>query len=531
MHTVVVVIGVIFGAARVASDVNVKTKFGTVLGNSEDDSDAFYGIPFAKPPERWRPPEALEVFPTDPYRADSWKPMCYQICTMPEGACGEEVSEDCLYLNIFAPKNASSDDKKAVMVFVHGGAFDLYTGSADLLHGGIIARKGDIIVVTLNYRLNVFGGLVTGQTDNDATGNYGIQDQRMAIEWVHENIADFGGDPNKITLSGQSAGAQSVLIHMMANKVTDKFAHALIQSAPISVPFRSYEDSLKQGETFASEVGCKSFDIACMRNKTAKEVYIASLKSPRRISDSILQMVEAWAPVVDKNEVPKSVYEEFVDPTVPWFSSNGVLTKPTMIGTVRHEAAGLITFVFKERISFLQYIGMVFGIKHLNGFRIISHYTPHFGQSDMREIAEDIVTDFVFVCPARMMARRIQQTSPVWMYSLEQVFTTNKSWGTFDFCEGKACHGQDLMYLFQQVKSGFSPDEKKMSDTVIQYVSNFVKTGNPNIGSESGITLEEWPRFESTMNHISFSAPHNAMGNHLKTAVCDMWDDLQPYYA
>ena len=214
-----------FGAAAIfacavfysgaVSAASVRTQSGLIEGIEESGSVVFKGIPFAAAPvgpRRWRAPE-----PPAPWSgvksADRFSPICLQPGAYPENAPPEPMNEDCLYLNIWTPAHASSQAKLPVMVWIYGGGLLNGTGSTPLYAGDALSRRG-VIIVTFNYRLGALGFLahpdLSSESPQKVSGNYGHLDQLAALSWVKENIAAFGGDPENVTVFGQSSGAISI---------------------------------------------------------------------------------------------------------------------------------------------------------------------------------------------------------------------------------------------------------------------------------------------------------------------------------
>lgn len=247
-----------------STDTNmVRTKYGPIEGFEQQVLNrtvrTFLGVPYAQPPvgslrfkktvplqSKWKKPRPTKVLPPPcaqyrpPQVLNTW------ISNNPN------ESEDCLYLNIWAPKDGAA--KKTVMVFIHGGAF--FSGSIDLdvYQGEILASYGDVIVVSLAYRLGVFGFLHAGT--ESAPGNMGMHDQAMAITWVKENIARFGGDPEKIVLFGQSAGATSVGLHLFSPMTREIPLRAILQSGSPLFPKTYFQKSMEKSDHFARLAGC-----------------------------------------------------------------------------------------------------------------------------------------------------------------------------------------------------------------------------------------------------------------------------------
>lgn len=208
----------------------VKLHSGPIRGVVEDGVRAYLGIPYAAPPVgelRWKPPQEVASW-EDVRSCAAFGPSCPQ----PDEKLGTTYSEDCLSLNVWAPA-AKPGDRLPVMVWIHGGAFNFGSGSLPEYNGRNLARKG-VVVVTSNYRLGPLGFLVhpllSKESSHAVSGNYGLLDQVAALRWVRRNIAAFGGDPDRVTLFGQSAGSRSVSLQMISPLSAGLFHGAIAQS-------------------------------------------------------------------------------------------------------------------------------------------------------------------------------------------------------------------------------------------------------------------------------------------------------------
>ncbi len=221
----------------------VETKSGKIEGAYQDDLFVFKGIPFASPPVgefRWLPPQPVKPWksirqaqafgPTAPHNSGG-------LSLMAEYRLEEPQSEDCLYLNVWTPGLDSS--KRPVMVWIHGGAFNRGSGSSPQYAGNSLAKRGNAVIVTINYRLGCLGFLnldkVTGGKI-PATGNEGLLDQIAALHWVQDNIASFGGDPGNVTVFGESAGGMSIGCLLAMPLARGLFHKAILQSGSLCLP-------------------------------------------------------------------------------------------------------------------------------------------------------------------------------------------------------------------------------------------------------------------------------------------------------
>ncbi|KAL3880519.1 hypothetical protein ACJMK2_032753 [Sinanodonta woodiana] len=265
----------------------------------------FQGIPYAEPP-------TANLRFSHPVPKRSWKPR-QLMATRPSHACPQPLwflrqysfgpdynntSEDCLYLNVYAPNiDHVATNKYPVMVWIHGGSYKYGSGSE--YDGRILAMFG-VVVVTMNYRLGALGFLSTD--DHIAPGNYGLHDQLLALRWVQSNIAQFGGDHNRVTIFGQSAGGGSVSLHMFSPKATGLFRGIIAQSGCALSPWAIYRPPHTIGtytNKLATRLGCRTTSSAeiltCLRNKSTEEIISTNVGAP--------PMISAFAPRVDDDYI------------------------------------------------------------------------------------------------------------------------------------------------------------------------------------------------------------------------------------
>uniref|UniRef100_A0A4W5MXQ5 Carboxylic ester hydrolase n=1 Tax=Hucho hucho TaxID=62062 RepID=A0A4W5MXQ5_9TELE len=237
---------VFYCLCRCSSDL--LTNNGVIKGLTVEKSHIFYGIPYADPPVaayRWKPPRPVTPWP-GVHEATYPRDACMQGCSGPiSDECPQKVSENCLYLNIFVPLDVNFSSPLLtplpVMVWIHGGDFIAGSASKPLYDGRFISNFTHTVVVSMEYRLGAFGFLVSGKDPKtSATGNYGILDQQVALLWVQQNIALFGGDPSKVTIFGESAGAQSVSLHLMVQSSKPLFKQAVFQNCIDLNDFSTY---------------------------------------------------------------------------------------------------------------------------------------------------------------------------------------------------------------------------------------------------------------------------------------------------
>jgi carboxylesterase type B len=197
-------------------------------------------------------------------------------------------------LDIYTP--ASSAPKPwPVLVFFHGGNYRQGSISTVLYDGSYMAKRGNAIIVTAAYRLGALGWLAVG---NNVKGNFGLYDQRLALQWVRDNIAAFGGDATSVTIFGQSAGATSIAVHLTTAMSKTLFDKAIVQSDPLQLPLRSMKDANDNGKVFTKTLGCNDNDVACMRSKPISDVLVAAAAASKYLNfHKPLQIFYPWTPV------------------------------------------------------------------------------------------------------------------------------------------------------------------------------------------------------------------------------------------
>ncbi len=306
----------------------VEIASGRIEGSHEDGVLVFRGIPYARPPqgalrlraplppEPWSGVREAKVFgasaPQNPGRLAALL-----------GAPTETYAEDCLYLNVWTP--GADAARRPVLVWLHGGGFTTGSGSQPIYRGARLAKRGDVVVVTVNYRLGALGYLHlagAGRRAEDAPGNLGLRDQLAALAWVRENIAAFGGDPGNVTLFGESAGAMSVGTLLGTPRARGLFSRAILQSGAASNVYDP-EDALRVAETFMKELGLVPDDLDGLRAKPLEAVLAAQERAVAQLIGVVPQL--PFQPVVEGDLLPRP----------PLAAIAGGLSRevPVMIGT------------------------------------------------------------------------------------------------------------------------------------------------------------------------------------------------------
>jgi para-nitrobenzyl esterase len=493
------------GPAESHDEAVVQTDSGAVRGVVADDHRLIQGIPFAKPPVgelRWRSPQEPDEW-TDVRDATKPGNRCAQLPPAGSEAGGSEASgpaaqagsEDCLYLNVTTPRT-TQHGLKPVIVWLHGGGLSI--GSANDDDARRLASGGDVVVVSPEYRLSVFGFF--GHQGLESSGGFGLEDQQAALRWVERNAAAFGGDPERVTLMGISGGAQAVCMHLTAPSSRGLFERAFLQSGSCSMtshrhgftlddpgggPLVPLAEAEQRGAAVATELGCPDpgTAIACMRTKSPSEL-LASWQG------GVVQTPAAFGGRV----LP-------TDPRIA-LARGDFHRVPVITGTTRDEStvnsSSLPQQFTDERYRAL--LGESFGAQA----EMIAAAYPSNRYASPGQAWSTVATDRIWACPQLTDARLLAQQTPTYMY---QFADRNASPGYFQFPDdvpAGAFHSSDLAYYFDVAgfEATFTPDQERLIQDMIGYVARFAATGNPN-----GADLPPWePLHQSNAQSLAPTA-------------------------
>ncbi|XP_078011751.1 neuroligin-2 isoform X4 [Phascolarctos cinereus] len=463
----------------------------------------FLGVPYATPPlgaRRFQPPEAPASWP-GVRNATALPPACPQnlhgalpAIMLPvwftdnlEAAAGyvQNQSEDCLYLNLYVPTEDDIRDsgKKPVMLFLHGGSY--MEGTGNMFDGSVLAAYGNVIVVTLNYRLGVLGFLSTG--DQAAKGNYGLLDQIQALRWLSENVGHFGGDPERITIFGSGAGASCVNLLILSHHSEGLFQKAIAQSGTAISSWSVNYQPLKYTQLLAAKVGCNQEEnaevVECLRRKPSRELVDQDVQPARYHI--------AFGPVVDGDVVPD-------DPEI-LMQQGEFLNYDMLIGVNQGEGLkfvedsaesedGVSASAFDFTVS--NFVDNLYGYpegKDVLRETIKFMYTDWADRDNgemRRKTLLALFTDHQWVAPAVATAKlHADYQSPVYFYTF---YHHCQAEGRPEWAD--AAHGDELPYVFGVPMVGatdlfpcnFSKNDVMLSAVVMTYWTNFAKTGDPN---------------------------------------------------
>lgn len=464
----------------------VATAAGAVRGVTQSGPDGafrlFQGIPYAAAPVgalRWQPPVAPA-----PWTAvrDATRPglRCIQDVRV-DPDFGRPTSEDCLNLSVWAPDGAGPGDLRPVLVWIHGGGF--LNGSSDIYNSRWLVSRGDIVVVSINYRLGALGFLAhPALADNpDQLGNYGLADQQAALRWVRDNIGAFGGDPAKVTIAGESAGAISVCDHLVAPESTGLFRAAIMQSGPCQA--QAGLDAAKRISVgFAAGLGCARPASAarCLRDLPAARLeggppYV-------RIGANILT-----GPVTGTSRLPA--------PPQTVVNRGGTARVPVLIGNTTDEFTLFVAMMYLRRKGLPDYrtlLADTFGKSEVPAIAARYSVNRYDGSAALAYAAA--VTDGVFACPVDGYANGLAHRGRPAVYAYEfndRTAPAPPPMRTLPFKVG-ASHALELRYLFDiGGAAALDPAQRRLADQMIAYWARFVATGEPAVPGQP-----EWPALD-----------------------------------
>jgi para-nitrobenzyl esterase len=463
---------VAFGARASVLPI-VHTSDGSIEGIAQNGVEAFKGIPFAAAPIgelRWRAPQPVEpwrgVLPATHYRA-----ACTQKGMYPPDAPAEPVSEDCLYLNVWRPVSANGM-LLPVMVWIYGGGLTNGSAAVPLYAGDQLARRG-VILVTLNYRLGVFGFLalpaLSAKSAHHSSGDYGLLDQIAALQWVQRNIAAFGGDPRNVTVFGQSSGSISISALTASPLAKGLFEKVIGESGGLFEPMGlapqlRLPGAERQGQRFMA---------------AASAVSVSALRAIP--ADKLLRVPFSPNIIIDGHVLPRAPWRTYAEGRANQVS--------LLLGWNAEEGALFLDHTRVTPDNYRQVLGLSFPAV------LVRWLAPSPGRNDRSAFAAAMTfnTDMRFRWDmwrwARLASR--QERDPVYLYE----FTRAPPYPASSPYHGLgATHGVEMQYVFDHLDAqavGWADADRRLAQVMPDYWIRFSRTGNPN-----GVGLPQWPRFE-----------------------------------
>ena len=478
------------GSATLPASVRIDAGLVSGVAGSTADMRVFKGIPFAAPPVgplRWRPPQPVTgwagVRPADQYGAPCMQPSDTRGALQAARAAAPPPSEDCLYLNVWTDA-ASASERRPVIVWSHGGAFTIGSGSGR--DGEALARKG-VVVVAYNYRLGPFGLFahpeLSQESGRNASGNYSLMDLVAVLRWVQTNIVAFGGDPNRVTLMGQSAGGRLTRAAVASAQAKGLFHRAISQSAPVRIErMLTRAEGEKAGQAEAAKVGAAT--LADLRALPADAIQRGML--PGRL------MVDGW-----------------------YLTEDIALT----IGEGRHNRVNLLVGSNKDEATFVSLFpaSPFFGLEKTTAQQFVDGARRRFGaNADM----------FLGLYPAgasdddaRASLREAFRDEAAWNardWALMQTKAGNKAYLYYFVHEPPVAPGQpnrgtshnaELPYVFNVPTPSWADVDRALADAMSSYWVNFASNGDPN-----GAGLPTWPVLQPTAHERMILGPTVEVG-------------------
>jgi len=468
-------------AEPAAASPEVRIAQGALDGAADDEVEHFFNIPFAAAPTgdlRWRAPQPAPRWP-GVREASRLGPACPQPVrsALVAGGVAENQSEDCLQLNIWRPKNAR---KLPVMVWVHGGANILGSGTFPVFDGSAFARQ-DVVLVTINYRLGALGffahpALSAEARRGEPFGNYAMMDQLAALRWVKKNIAAFGGDPAQVTLFGESAGAIAVTTLLANPEAKRLFARAIVQSGVGLLDPRTLAAQEASGTQLAERAGAGSSATTAALRALSVEALVAAP------TDRAAGMI---APFIDGRLIREA----------PWrvLARSEPIDVPLMVGANSNEASVILA------------MGVPPGAARAYLGADMAAATSAYG-ADLPEdeLARQVLGDAWFVAPARWLAERTQNGAPSYLYHFAYVAAARR-----DRAKG-AAHGSEIPYMFGTLDylAALAPpveaEDRTFSDALVGCWASFAKRGVPLCP-----LVPDWPRYGSADDSLALFAPQS----------------------
>jgi para-nitrobenzyl esterase len=499
MRKLIIIVAALATGAMAAD--RVKVEGGTLEGTVNSDASVriFKGVPFAAPPVgnlRWQPPQPVQPW-SGVRMADQFGAHCVQGRVFGDlVARSTEMSEDCLYLTVWAPAKPPAK-RLPVYLWFYGGGFAAGSGDEARYDGEGFAKQG-IVVVNANYRLGVFGFFshpeLTKESKHKASGNYGLLDQVAALRWVQKNIAAFGGDPHRVTIGGESAGSLSVSALMASPLSRDLFQQAVGESGAFFGVVgghgpQSLAESEKLGVQFAESIGAKS--LAELRAKPADELLQAAMKKNNGMS--------FW-PNVDGYFLPKDV---------PSIYAEGKQSKVPLLAGWNADEIRMAVLMAKEKPNaktFPEQLRKQFKDRAGDALKVYPASTDEEALRSAGDLASD---NFIVFGTWKWLDMQAKTGEPVYRYEFDRTVPIPEAMKSTGLKSFGSAHAAELEYVFNMLsskKADWQPEDQKVADTMNRYWANFIKTGDPN-----GPGLAKWPDFAKTHEVMHLNTESQAL--------------------
>jgi len=501
----------------------VKTSSGLVAGMSSPQANAceWLGVPYAAPPVgelRWKAPQPAPKW-EGVRDATEFGPQCMQQ-GMVRGSKGpKNMSEDCLFLNVFRPERVNA--KLPVMVWIHGGGYTNGAGSDRVTQADRLTPSGNVIVVTINYRLNVFGFLASPELrkedPNNSVGSYGTLDQVAALKWVKQNIASFGGDADNITIFGESAGGWSTCTLTASPLAKGLFKRTIIESGACEES-RSPEAAYEIGKKSFAAVGCKPGDIGCMRKIPADKLLYKG----------------SGANIGGFDYIPVEDGYVLTGTPLSMIRAGNVNSVSVLAGTNLDEFAAAVKLVPKYYFvlpkNYEKKMNGAVEVNKEDAAQLAKLYPLlDFDNRPVLGYGRMIAADGALMCPTRRALEAFdRQKVTAWFYRFDfGDMKLVKTIGVFHSEEVPFVFGTIDRHFLQKLLPGAKMEKANaLSKIMMQYWTNFAKTGDPN-----GPGLPAWPRYNPNDQRLMVLDTESREESFTAGGRCEFWDGYHMTYA
>ncbi len=504
-----------FAAAKIQQGTLIHLADGDVQGATNEQTRQFLGIPYAAPPVgdlRWRPPSAPAPW-QNVLQATSFASACAQLASI-QGPASD--AEDCLYVNVWTP-NPAPRKPLPVMLWFHGGGNQQGSAGDPVPFPGVaghfydahvLSQERNVVVVTINYRLNLFGffahsALASEDSTYPHAGNQGLLDQHAALEWVRANIAAFGGNPKRVTIFGESAGSQDTCLHV-ASPTSKKLFHAAIsESGGCTTRTPTAAEGAATATSFAASAGCGAApdQLACLRAKPASALLaiLQAASNPGAIVPNF-----NFGPVVDGGFLP--------DQPRTLYDSGHFQRVPYILGSNADE--GTLFLLGSPKVTTeAEYHAALVGLYGSRADQVEAVYPASSFPTPQDALARAF-GDQILVCPTYDSARRAAAGgAKTYLYNFNRRIPID----VLQQAGLGAFHGSEIVYVFGSIPPP-TPDDGTLGTTIRGYWSRFAKTGNPN-----GKGALKWPRFkDKTDKRLQLDVQPSVLTAFRRTE-CEFW--------
>jgi para-nitrobenzyl esterase len=500
-------------ASRVIADPIVATHGGAVRGVAVTGGFAFRGLPYAAAPTsdlRWRPPQPAASW-TGIRDAAQYAPSCPQKPNLfqPPGP----QSEDCLFLNVSTP-TLRREAKRPVLVWIHGGGF---TQDGALNYDGTKLAADGTVVVTINYRLGVFGFLThpaLASPPGGPAGNYGLMDQQAALRWIQHNIARFGGDPYNVTIAGQSAGGVSVLAQLVSHSARGLFQQAIVESGAFALNQVPLADAEAFGRTVADQVNCQDQTAQCLRNVPADTLV-------GTFPDAAIPGVVDGKVLTEPLGAALAAGRFAHVPVINGVNQNEELIFVAGLGVAVSGGRFVLAPTPTDETSYENVIASVLGVSATRAATVAAEYPFSASPSPGFFALSTLVSDAEFACPALQVDRWTSKRAPTFAYEFDDGTAPPIFAGTG--FPPIATHSSEIQYLFDQPNAKYAAplnsEQETLAASMRKAWTNFAAKGRPSTAAVS------WPSFNKKSDVLSLVLPQPQVEPSFASLHhCAFWD-------